>query len=410
MLSKSKSLPILQIIIYMSLFLISNAPLAIAKDNASDEKLLVKSNQAFAMDLYSKLSSSKENVFFSPYSISTALAMVYGGARGPTEKQMAKTLHFNLKQKNLHEAFYKTRMKLNDTRMFELIESNALWLQQDHSFTKNYTELIATNYGGGLNRVDFKRAPEAAGKKINSWVQKKTNNRISDLIQADTLQPDTRLVLTNAIYFKGKWHRPFEKEDTKDAIFWRTRKNKIKVPFMFQHDRFKYMENENLKAVILPYSGDDISMIIILSKKIDGIDDVERLFNAKVFRSWEPLFHRAEVKVYLPKFRISYEALLAKTLISMGMTNAFEKTADFSGLDGTKTLFLDDIIHKSFIDVNEEGTEATSASAAGKILTSYETPLKGRPKEFRADHPFIFLIQDSNSGNILFMGRVKQPR
>lgn len=402
--------------VFHSLFCISFvfiSEAAIAKDRPSDEKVLVESNWAFSMDLYGKLSTSKDNILFSPYSISTALAMTYAGARGQTEKQMAKVLHFSLEKKNIHAAFDQTRKRLSDIRQKRAVElgvANALWMQQDHSFTKNYTDLIANNYGGSLNRVDFKKAPEATANIINSWVQKETNNKISDLIQAGTLKPETRLVLTNAIYFKGKWSSPFKKEDTEDDTFWLSSKNKIKVPMMFQENKIQYMENELIKAVVLPYRGNDISMIIILPKKIDGVKEVERLLSAEIFRSWLPLFHIADVMVYLPKFKVTYESHMSKTLISMGMTNAFDRSADFSGLDGTRALFLSDVIHKAFVDVNEEGTEAAAATAVEGMMKSASMPRKERPKEFRADHPFLFLIQERHSGSMLFMGKGNNPQ
>jgi len=179
---------------------------------------------------------------------------------------------------------------------------------------------------------------------------------------------------------------------------------------MFQQNNIYYMENELIKAVVLPYRGDDVSMIIILPKKIDGVKEVERSLSAETFRSWLPLFHTADVMVHLPKFKVTYESHMSKTLISMGMTKAFDRSADFTGMDGTKNLFLSDVIHKAFVDVNEEGTEAAAATAVKGKMKSEMMPQKERPKEFRADHPFLFLIQEQHTGSMLFMGRVNNPQ
>jgi serpin B len=198
--------------------------------------------------------------------------------------------------------------------------------------------------------------------------------------------------------------------NTKDDKFWITSKDKVKAPFMFQQIDIDYMENGNLQAVILPYRGNDVSMIILLPKKIDGLNEIERLLSAETLGSWLPQFHKTNTNVYLPKFKVSFKAQLAKTLKSMGMTNAFSNAADFSGIDGTKDLFISAVIHKAFIDVNEEGTEAAAATAVKMTMKAEKKYPEGPPKEFRADHPFILLIQERHSGNILFMGRVNRPQ
>jgi serpin B len=339
--------------------------------------------------------------------------MTYAGARGQTKRQMAKVLHFDLVKTNIHSAFNANQKRLEmigQRGTAELKIANALWMQQDHAFTKNYTDLIANNYGSKLNRVNFKKAEDAA-KKINGWVQHETNNKISELVTADTIKAvETRLILTNAIYFQGRWSHPFKKVNTKVDTFWRSPKDKIKVPMMFQQSQVEYMENNLFQAVTLPYIGYDVSMKIILPKNHKQMNEVVRSLNKDTFRSWSSYSDRTDVKMYLPKFKINSESHLSKTLVSMGMTNAFNNSADFSGMDGTKSLYLSDVIHKAFIDVNEEGTEAAAATESHVGMKSAATPSIGPPKEFRADHPFIFLIQDRRSGNILFMGVVNNPK
>ena len=376
--------------------------------NISDTKTVVEGNTAYALDLYEKLKESEGNLFFSPYSISTALAMTYAGARGNTEKQMAKVLHFTLDQKQLHPAFAHLEAQLNivqEKGNIDLSVANALWIQKDYIFLKEFLDLTKKSYGAVLNRVDFKGACEAARRKINAWVEEETKNKIKDLIKPGVLDSLTRLVLTNAIYFKGRWESQFEKSKTKEATFWLSPGNSLKVPMMNQKQKFRYMENDSLQILELPYVGNNLSMIVLLPKKVDGLAQLEAALSVNNLTTWMDLLREREILVFLPKYKMSSQFSLGQTLASMGMSDAFTGKADFSGMTGNKDLYISALIHKAFVDVNEEGTEAAAATAVAMGFLSMPVP----PPIFRADHPFIFLIRHNPSESILFLGKVVNP-
>ena len=377
--------------------------------NCQNTKIVVEGNKAFAFDLYEKLKEVEGNLFFSPYSISTALAMTYAGARGNTEKQMGTALHFTLDQKRFHPAFACLEAQLKAVQEkgdIELNIANALWAQEDYVFLREFLDLIQSNYGTVLNNVDFKRACEAARKQINTWVEQKTKDKIKDLIKPGVLNALTRLVLTNAIYFKGRWESQFKKSRTKESPFWLSIDKSVEVPMMTQKRQFRYMESDSLQILELPYVGDDLAMIVLLPRKVDGLAQLEADLSVENLNMWIGHLRKREVSVFLPKFKMTSQFRLSETLASMGMPDAFGRNADFSGIDGTKDLFISAVIHKAFVDVNEEGTEAAAATAAVISLTSApSTP----PPTFRADHPFVFLIRDNRSGSILFLGRIINP-
>jgi len=379
------------------------------QDTPADANSVVSGNSRFAFELYSKLAAGKkdENLFFSPYSISTAIAMTYAGARGDTEKQMADVLHFNLPQEKLHPAFGSLEKALNEQGkkgVFELTVANALWGQKGFKFLDSFISLVNKNYSAGLSELDFAKDTEGSRKTINKWVEDKTKEKIKDLIKPGVLDAMTRLVLTNAIYFKGKWQFEFDKKDTKDSPFHITSEKKVTVPMMYMKKEFKHAKQDGLQVLQLGYKGDALSMIVLLPEKIDGIEKLEKDLTIENLDKWLANLHEMEIEIYLPKFKFTSEFSLAEILQQMGMTDAFGGSADFSGMDGRKDLFISAILHKAFVDVNEEGTEAAAATAVVITLTAVlEKPV------FRADHPFIFLIKDNSSGSILFMGKVLNP-
>ena len=390
-----------------------------------NKQLIVTGNNKFALNLYAKLRSKEGNLFFSPYSISTALAMAHAGARGQTELQMAKVLHFPIIAKpgtelssklipDRHQfasVFGKIIKDLNNRGKkggYELRVANALWGQEGYEFLEEFLELIKTNYGGRLNEVDFVRAAETARKTINTWVEKETNDKIKNLIQKGVLNSMTRLVLTNAIYFKGNWARQFKEDRTKDAPFTLASGQKVDVAMMNQTAEFNYMETESFQGLELPYVDDELSMIILLPKEFDGLDEFEKTLTVEKLSKWMGELHNREVRVSIPKFKMTSQFGLASVLKSMGMTDAFSaNAADFSGMNGKRDLFISAVIHKAYVDVNEEGTEAAAATAVTMKLTSIEPT---RIPVFRADHPFLFIIRDNHSGSILFIGRVMNPK
>ncbi len=373
-----------------------------------DTAAVVSGNDAFALDLYARLRGQEGNLFLSPYSISTALAMTYAGARGETAAQMRDVLHFTLEDERLHRAF---RSLIDSTTPgqdggYALSVANALWGQEGYEFLPAFLDLTRTNYGAGLRQVDFVGATEAARKTINAWVEEETQEKIRDLLAPGVLTPYTRLVLTNAIYFKGDWASQFKESNTADAPFTLAGGENVQVPMMHQTEDFRYLETDDFQAISLPYVREDLSMVVFLPKETDGLTAFEEQLTPERLSQWLGGLYKREVRVFLPKFTMTSQFSLAEVLSEMGMPDAFTDAADFSGMSGKRDLFLSAVIHKAFVDVNEEGTEAAAATAVVIAATS----VMPRPVTFRADHPFLFLIRDNRSGSILFMGRVMDPR
>lgn len=367
-------------------------------------------NTAFACGLYAKLRSAAgdANVFFSPYSISTALAMTSAGARGETEAQMVKALHFEPDPAGRHAVFAAMESDLNAVQkkgQVKLSVANSLWPQKEHPLLRSFLDLTRKCYGASVTPLDF-RAPEQARKTINTWVEDKTNQKIKDLIPGGVLNADTRLVLVNAIYFKGNWSSPFKAAATEEAPFRLPSGQTVQAPLMFQKKHFNYGANDDLQVLEMPYAGDDLSMVVLLPKKADGLNVLENNLTAANLAKWTQGMGSPEVKVYLPKFKMTCRFSLNGTLQAMGVTNAFDPgKADFSGMDGGHNLFISAALHKAFVEVNEQGTEA--AAATGIAMGMLALPVQ--PIEFRADHPFLFLIREKSTGSLLFVGRVTNP-
>jgi serpin B len=402
----------------------------ISEDQKTVQQAVVKGNNEFALELYAKLRAQEGNLFFSPYSISTALAMAYAGARGETESQMAKALHFPITkptgvcqdpnkkpgeinqawcEQGFHREFGAIVEDLNIRGAkggYELNVANALWGQQGYGFVAEFLERIKNSYGGELNEVDFVKACETARQTINSWVEKQTRNKIKDLIQQGVLDSMTRLVLTNAIYFKGNWARQFEKDMTKESPFTLISGKEVNVPMMNQTAEFNYMETDDFQGLELPYVNDELSMIILLPRKVNGLRGLEETLVLEKFSGWLGKLNKRKVIVSIPKFKTTSQFSLADVLRAMGMTDAFSGKADFSGMNGKRDLFISAVVHKAYVDVYEEGTEAAAATAVIMRTTSM-TP--DQIPVFRADHPFLFLIRDNKSGSILFIGRAMNP-
>ncbi|MEI6891760.1 MAG: serpin family protein [Pontiella sp.] len=356
------------------------------------------------VDLYKRAAAQAGNLFLSPYSISTALAMVYGGARGETDQQMKTTLYYG-GQGATHPSFSHLRKKLNDIQEkgeVQLNIANSLWPQADFHFLTDYLGMVQEFYGSDIEPVDFKRETETARLRINQWVETKTDGKIKDLIGKGTLTSATRLVLANAIYFKGNWANPFRKEATRNAPFSIQPDTEVQVPMMVQVDVFNLAQTPNFQALELPYAGNDLSMIVLLPNTPDGLATVEEALTPESLASLP--FSPQNVRVQLPKFKFEWKFELSKMLEAMGMPLAFSNQADFSGMDGSKDLALDFVIHQAFIEVNEEGTEAAAATAV-----AVGTRAILRPPTFIANHPFLFLIRENSTGVILFIGRVTHP-
>jgi serpin B len=380
--------------------------------DSADQKAIVQSNNSFAVDLYGQLRARDGNLFFSPDSISTALAMAYAGARGDTALEMAKTLHFTLPPARLHPAMGAQLANLNAAHAgYQLHVADALWAEKDFNFLDSYIKLMNSDYGAGFNRVDFKDAPERARTTINEWIAQKTENKITDLLPQGSVSPATRLVLTNAIYFKGNWQTQFEKSQTQDDDFRLTAATTTKAPLMHRSGAFRYFSGGSFQMLEIPYKSNELSMIVLLPNDAAGLPALEQGLTADNVESWlEQLKIEPKVILTLPKFKLTEEFELADTLGAMGMPNAFARTrADFSGMTGKRDLWISAVIHKAFVDVNEEGTEAAAATGITMRSAMVHMPDRIPPIIFRADHPFVFLIRDTVSGSILFMGRVTDP-
>jgi serpin B len=377
---------------------------------AADRAAVVEGDNTFALDLYGQLRHHDGNLFFSPASISTALAMAYAGARGDTASEMAETLHFTLPPAQLHPAIGALLGDLNGAHDgYQLSVANALWAQRGSTFLEDFLKIMNTDYGAGLNQVDFKTATEAARQTINRWVEQKTQDKIKDLLQPGVLQPSTRLVLTNAIYFKGDWQTQFDKAQTRTEDFHASPATTLQVPLMHREGGFNYLKDPTFQALEIPYKNKQLSMIIFLPNDSSGLTALEQLLTASNTQQWlRQLAPVSKVIVTIPKFKMTQEFELGGTLSAMGMPEAFTGSADFSAMTGSRDFAISAVIHKAYVDVNEEGTEAAAATAVTMRALAIRLPDQP-PPVFRADHPFVFLIRDNRSNSILFMGRVANP-
>lgn len=368
---------------------------------------VVNANNQFSFELLSEMSKTKNgNMFYSPYSLSAALAMTYEGARGQTADEMKSVFHFpetNVLRSNFAAIYNEINKK---DKPYQLSTGNALWVQQDYPFLEEYLSTVEKYYGGKAAKLDFKNETEKSRQTINQFIEAQTNDKIKDLIAPGILNADTRLVLTNAIYFKGTWLWEFDKTKTSEQDFKVTPDITKKVPMMRMNPdnpMFNYAQNEEVQIIELPYKGEEISMLVILPA--DNLNAIESTLTPEKLSEWKS--HLKEEKldsIYLPKFEFKTTYMMNGALSEMGMPAAFSSGADFSGMDGSKNLSISAVIHQAFVKVDEEGTEAAAATA---VVIGVTAALPS--KMFRADHPFIFIIQEKKTGNILFMGKIVDP-
>jgi serpin B len=397
-----------------------------ATGQRADREALVAANTTFALDLYHELApSAAGNLIISPYSVSLALAMTYAGARHDTAAQMAATLGFDLPDADLHPALAALTSDLvrrgNQERDDEegraasaLRIANALWGERTYPFDEDFIEALAAGYDAGLELVDYKTDPEQARVDINAWVEEQTEDRIQGIVPERAITDLTRLVLANAIWFYGAWQHTFEESSTRDEPFHLLDATAVDVPFMIQTETFAYAALDAMQVVDLPYNSDGFSMTLILPN--DGqFDAVEADLDPTMLQDALAGLEDTEIRLFLPKFEFEYAASLAATLQAMGMTDAFDpQAADFTGMieNGTpppgENLSIGDVLHKAFISVDEEGTEAAAATVV--IMVGEGMPAPSTPPEVRFDRPFLFAIRDRVSGTILFLGRVTDPR
>ena len=391
-----------------------------------DFEVLVEGNTAFALALYQALRESEQNLFFSPYSISSAMAMTYAGARGKTQDEMAHAMHFLLDQEQLHPAFNALDQDLaarrqdssmrivarlkrflegsEDTRC-QIDIANAIWGQKGVDFQSSFLDVLAEDYGAGLRLLDFENDPGEARRVINAWVREQTNDKIQGLIPEGALNPLMRLVLTNAIYFKAEWEFDFEKGSTRESKFFLIDGTRIETPMMFQVEEFDYAEGAGYQAVRLPYVGLEVEMVVLLPAA-GQLEAFESRLDAQKLASILAASHPTTVDLALPKFSIESGVDLADALITMGMPSAFGYGADFSGM-ADDDLLISDVVHKAFVNVDESGTEAAAVTGAFTILGALPQPERA---VMYVDRPFLFAIRDVPTGTLLFLGRVLDPR
>ncbi len=380
----------------------------------ADIRALTAGNSAFAIDLYHKLTETKENLFFSPHSISIALAMTYAGARGKTATDMAQTLHFTLPAEQLHPAFNALDLTLQPGQAYpeeqplELHTANSLWAQYDETFRAEFLDLLAQNYGAGLQLVDYVHETEPARQAINQWVSNQTKERIQNLVPQGAVTPDTRLVLVNAIYFKGGWLYPFNEQATADAPFTRLDQSQVNVPLMkwVEAQEVNYSRDVNYQAVELPYQGGNAVLTLLVPDEGQFTTFEQGLTAEQLTNVLNGMVYE-KVLLSMPRFHNESDFDLTETLGKMGMGEAMGSSADFSGMTGAPGLFISRIVHKSFVDVDEKGTEAAAATAV--IMNKGMAPSPKQPVELKVDRPFIYLIRDTRTGEVLFMGRVLDP-
>jgi len=378
---------------------------------------IVEANNRFCFDLYDQLAGNSgnagENIFFSPFSISAALAITGEGARGQTAEEIQSVFYFPENTTVQREGYASVIAEINrGASAYVLKTANALWAEQTYPFLPGYISTAERYYNAKTTNLDFIGHPEESRIIINDWVEEQTEDRIQDLIPAGEIDPDTTLVITNAIYFKGTWVKQFDLEETTDEDFRTGSGEVIQVPMMQRTDDeaiFGYAETDDLQVLSMPYASDDdetLSMLVILPKDND-LGAVESSLDADTLENLRQSIASRQVKVYFPRYTMETRYFLPGTLAEMGMPTAFSGGADFSGMDGFGGLFISNVIHQAFVEVNEEGTEAAAATAV--VLSKSAAPAEEIPV-FRADHPFVFLIQDDETGNILFMGRVANPK
>jgi serpin B len=377
----------------------------------SDVGTAARANNELALGVYGELRQEPGNLVFSPYSISTALAMTLGGARGETEAQIVRALRFSAAPQKLHKAFAALQALVNGVQErgdVRLLVANALWPQERYALLEEYLSLVEQCYGAAVTPLDYQGAAEAARHTINSWVESKTEDKIKELIAPDVLGELTRLVLVGAIYFKGDWAYQFDPGLTRDLPFWLSPEEKVEVPMMSQTEELLYAEPRGLQVLALPYVGGELSMVVLLPSSKRGIELLEKSMTATKLLKWMDDLESREVNVLFPRFLLRFGCELSAALKALGMTDAFDgDLADFSGIDGREHwLSLSAAIHQAFIDVKEEGTEA--AAATGMAFLAAGMPDE-QPAMFRADHPFIFIIRENSTGSILFLGRVVNP-
>ncbi|MBU4486972.1 MAG: serpin family protein [Candidatus Delongbacteria bacterium] len=397
-------------LVFLSAFgmtLFSGNPEIIQK--TTDPKQISENNNIFMMNAYKLLTEKDDNIFISPYSITSALAMTYAGSANKTETEMGKALKFTGNSINFHENFGKITQSINEISKkgnIELTVANSLWLADGYKFLDEFLRINKTFYKTETTNLNFAES-EKSRKIINDWVSEKTKDKIKDLIPKGILDALTKLVLTNAVYFKAEWAEQFKKSGTKESEFYTSADNSVKAELMNLKHNFNYMENMELQFIEMPYKGNEASMYILLPKERDGLRDIEKKITYQDIIKYTESLQTKKVDVFFPKFKMSLSYELRELMGKLGMKEAFNKKADFSKMTGKTDLYISAIIHKTFIAVDETGTEAAAATAV--VMRMKSAMPNPDFATFRADHPFFYFIKEKVNGTILFAGRVVDP-
>ncbi|MBI5837540.1 MAG: serpin family protein [Candidatus Eisenbacteria bacterium] len=385
-------------------------PLDVRKLDASLKPVvdqIVPANNRFALELYRRLAAQPGNLFCSPQNISTAFAMTYAGAAGDTRAEMASVFHFPLAQDSIHAAFGAVLSSLDRGAAlggYELSLANRLWGQRGFPFLAPFLDITGIHYRAELQTLDFHAHPSEARDTINTWVGEKTRGKIPELMPRSAVTSDTRLVLTSAIYFKGQWQTKFDPNLTASGPFHVAPGVDRMVPTMRGELACRTGHGPGVRLLELPYKGLDLSMVILLPDSVFGLAELESRLIADDLDTWLATLSDRKLPVRLPRFTVESSFSLVETLAAMGMPSAFQAfQADFSGMDGARDLFIAAAVHKAFVNVNEEGTEAAAATGISIGVTSLPVD------NFYVDHPFVFLIRDNVTGSLLFVGRIVEP-
>lgn len=374
---------------------------------------LVEANSLFVFDLYHQLQSNKGNLVFSPYSIYTTFGMAASGAKGETATEMQKTLHYATSLAPFIGQISKKLTEGSTTKNAPVVTlANAIWIQEGLPLLPPFQQAITGSYNAALEQVNFEKDVPVAVRKINQWVAKQTQGRINQLLTTQELTKETRLVLTSAIYMKGQWNHPFERNLTKKGPFYLTDQHTRQVEMMHNTARYPVLIDETFAMIEIPYlntsqKGPQLSMFILLPNDVQGLERVGKDLSYENWQKWKKKLQEKHVNLSLPKFRVDQRLDLNQTMIELGMVKAFSPQADFSGITGQKDLFINASVHKSFIRVDENGTEAAAATGVGMNLTSFEEPQE--MINFIVDRAFLFMIVDTFTETILFIGHVTQP-
>ncbi len=385
---------------YILFFILSlSCHVLIAQDQINQSQ-----QKQFAFDLYQELATKSGNLFYSPFSISGAMVMPFAGSQGKTKTEIAEVLGFPIDHSKGIEAFKKLSTQLEEKTESgpEVNIANSIWAQIGLGMNTSFVDQMNKHYDAGLNYVDYKNKPEESRKDINTWVEDKTNNKIKDLIPKGVITPDTYLILVNAIYFLGDWLSPFDSTQTYKDEFYGVEE---KVDMMSQQNYYPFYRNNKFKAIAMPYEGNEYEMIAFLPNKKDGITALEKTMTPELFNMVKKGMRSQEVSLQFPKFVINSNYSLKNHMKQVGLKTAMAGAADYSGICD-RSLTIDQVLQKAFIQVDEKGTEAAAATAIVMTTESLQTPLI---QSFRADHPFLFLIYHKTTDTILFMGRMENP-